>query len=75
MSGEVYLGGCVFLVVLGREWSERVRMILCVFEGLGLFSVCLMVTLIWLFWKGESESESERNENGLGQSFAFSSVR
>ena len=63
----------MFLVVLGREWSGRVRMILCVFEGLGLFSVCLMVTLIWLFWKGESENE--RNENGLGQSLAFSSVR
>ena len=63
----------MFLVVLGREWSGRVRMILCIFEGLGLFSVCLMVTLIWLFWKGESENE--RNENGLGQSLAFSSVR
>ena len=63
----------MFLVVLGREWSGRVRMILCVFEGLGLFSVCLMVTLIWLFWKGKSENE--RNENGLWQSLAFSSVR
>ena len=62
MNGEVCLGGCVFLVVLGREWSGRVRMILCVFEGLGLFSVCLMVTLIWLFWKGESENERNEGE-------------
>ena len=42
------------------------------FEGLGFFLVWVMVTLIWLLWRGESENE--RNENGLGKGLGFSSV-